>query len=149
MIFCIKNIDQNQTKEEKDIDIYVTPCVKADTWINVHEKCDKNSRPLCNTQYLFLFFHGLLVRIFQHSYLTTSEYTQIQTDLHIQTNKEKRGSCNPQYVLISIADIKSLQNFHFLKNIWTMKRYKYWLVNVIWCILLRKITFDYWYSFVT
>ena len=88
----------------------------------------------------FCFFHGLLVRIFQHSYLTTSEYTQIQTDLHIQTNKEKRGSCNPQYVLISIADINSLQKFYFLKNVWTMKRCKCWLVNVIWCKLRQAST---------
>ena len=119
----------------------MTPRVKADTWINAHEKCDKNSRPLCNARYLFLFFHGLLVRIFQHSYLTTSEYTQLQTDLHIQTNKEKRGSCNPQYVLISIADIKSLQNFHVYKNICTMSRCKSWLVNVIWCILFQKMEY--------
>ena len=33
----------------------------------------------------------------------------VYTHSYLQTNKQKRGSCNPQYVLISFADIKSLQ----------------------------------------
>ena len=100
----------NKTRQNQNLrsSIYSRCLVSKQT----HELTKRNGWPknlYVTLNICFLLFCCIAGLNLQHLYLTTNEYTQINTDLHIQTNKQKRGSCNPQYVLISFADIKSLQ----------------------------------------